>query len=111
MEEGREREERWRERGDLPRSKAKVATKLLGGLIGVRDADDNIASCYLQQQRQTPKWQGSYKRFIQKVEYQIQEHFWEKCVQEHFRRVIRSFYLQFVYLDYKPLLIKSQDKL
>ena len=39
----------------------------------------------------------SQSGFIQKVESQIQEHFWgeNKFVQEHFRRVIRTFYLQY----------------
>ena len=40
--------------------------------------------------------QGSYKKLNLKFK-NIQEHFWgkNKFVQEHFRRVIRTFYLQY----------------
>ena len=53
-----------------------------------------ISKCYFVDIKQG---QGSYKKLNLKFK-NIQEHFWgeNKFVQEHFRHVIRTFYLQYL---------------
>ena len=52
--------------------------------------------------------------FIQKVESQIQEHFWgeNKFVQEHFRHVIRTFFFTILLTEpFRPVKQSRSQKL